>query len=81
MLSSGDSALRAPGHFALDTTQPCDMQRSGGRSLVMPDSERELTLVLWRVVKMAVASFCLASFSFTCDLHVSGASLETYFQS
>lgn len=30
---------------------------------------------------MAAASFCLASFTFICDLNVSGASLETYFRS
>lgn len=42
-------------------------------------SEREVTLVLWSIVNMAVASFYLASFTFTCDLCVSRAFLEAYF--
>ena len=81
MLCNSDSAFQTPNSFAFDATQCCDIRRSSGSSLVMPASEREVTLVLWRVVNMAVASFCLASFIFTCDVRVSRASLETYFQS
>lgn len=81
MLCNSDSAFQALSSFALDTTQPCDIRRSSGSSLVTPASEREVTLLPWRVVNMTVASFYLAFFTFTCDLCVSGASLETYFQS
>lgn len=45
-----------------------------------PASEREVMLVPWRVVNTAVVSFYLASFTFACDLCVSRASLEIYFQ-
>lgn len=78
-LCDSDSAFQALGSFALDTTWCCDIWRSSGSSLVMLASEREVTLVLWSIVNMAVASFYLASFTFTCDLCVSRAFLEAYF--
>lgn len=80
MLCDSVSAFRALGSFALDTTQHCDIQQSSGSSLVTPAHEREVALVLWRAANTAVASFYLAYFTFTCDLRVSRASLETSFQ-